>query len=270
VLGYLRRTRTPLVSLEAAFRFLIDGSDARSGAVAFTIDDGYADHVEIGAPVFAEFDCPVTTFVTTGFVDRALWMWWDRIEYAYAHARRPAPTTQTEFIDACKRVSDAEKHANIASLAATLEVEIPRDAPDQYAPMTWDQMRNAESRGMTFAPHTVTHPVMSRATDAQVVTEVHESWQRLKAEARSPVPIFCYPNGQRGDFGERERRALAAEGLVGAVAGWRGYADARVVRADPQARWVVPRFVGGDDLSAAAQCVTGFAWLRGTRSGEAS
>ena len=53
-------------------------------AVAFTIDDGYVEQATVAAPVFAEFDCPVTTFVTSGFLDRALWFWWDQIEYVFA------------------------------------------------------------------------------------------------------------------------------------------------------------------------------------------
>lgn len=42
--------------------------------------------------MFAEFDCPFTTFLTTGFLDRTLWFWWDRIEYVFCHAvRRERP-----------------------------------------------------------------------------------------------------------------------------------------------------------------------------------
>ncbi len=29
--------------------------------------------------------------------------------------------------------------------------------------MSWDQARLCEERGMTFGPHTVTHPILSRA-----------------------------------------------------------------------------------------------------------
>ena len=34
------------------------------GAVVFTMDDGYFDQATVGGAIFAEFDCPVTTFVS--------------------------------------------------------------------------------------------------------------------------------------------------------------------------------------------------------------
>src|SRR4051812_41525240 len=60
-LAYLRKARYNLISLEEMFRRLHLGEPVKR-AVAFTIDDGYFDHAEIAAPIFAEFDCPVTFF----------------------------------------------------------------------------------------------------------------------------------------------------------------------------------------------------------------
>src|ERR1700678_1914810 len=68
ILAYLRKERYDLISLGEMFRRLRAGVPCKR-AIAFSIDDGYFDHAHIGAPVFAEFDCPVTTFVTTGFLD---------------------------------------------------------------------------------------------------------------------------------------------------------------------------------------------------------
>lgn len=73
-LEYLRKNRYELVSLENIFDRLARRGSALRGAVAFTIDDGYVDQAEIAGGVFAEFDCPVTTFVATGFLDGHLWL----------------------------------------------------------------------------------------------------------------------------------------------------------------------------------------------------
>ena len=56
--------------------------------VAFTVDDGYADFATLAAEVFLAYDCPVTTFVTTGFLDGQVWMWWDQVEYCLTNAGR--------------------------------------------------------------------------------------------------------------------------------------------------------------------------------------
>jgi len=72
MLKYLRRQRFDLVSLATLIERANAGQPLR-GAIAFTIDDGYRDHATIGARVFAEFDCPVTTFITTGTLPRTEW-----------------------------------------------------------------------------------------------------------------------------------------------------------------------------------------------------
>jgi peptidoglycan/xylan/chitin deacetylase (PgdA/CDA1 family) len=56
VLSYLRRDRYQLLSLVELLRRLDGEGPPLRRAVAFTIDDGYLDQAEIGAPLFAEFD----------------------------------------------------------------------------------------------------------------------------------------------------------------------------------------------------------------------
>jgi peptidoglycan/xylan/chitin deacetylase (PgdA/CDA1 family) len=289
VLAYLRRHRYELVSLGEVFERLKSGAPPLRRAVAFTIDDGYADHAEIAAPVFAEFDCPVTTFVTSGFLDGDLWFWWDRIEYLFqttslrsywievAEREISAAWTdaaglraaQAEFTERCKLLPDADKHTAIASLAAALSVELPELAPARYAPMSWDQLRACERSGMTFGPHTVTHPVLARATDEQAEFELVESWRRLREQASSPVPIFCYPNGQEGDFGPREIRLLRQMGLTGAVVGTPGHASVRAFHADADAPFKVRRIAYPGDLPTLVQYVSGFETLKQTLRREA-
>ena len=101
---------------------------------------------------------------------------------------------------------------------------------------------------MTFGPHTVTHPILARTSDTQLRYELSESWSRLRAEARNPVPIYCYPNGQAGDFGEREMAILSELGFSAAVTGITGYAGAAHLRAENFGRFRVPRFAYPDSV----------------------
>ena len=110
---------------------------------------------------------------------------------------------------------------------------------------------------MTFGPHSVTHPVLSRTTDEAAGYEIAESWARLRAEARNPVPIFCYPNGGWGDFGEREIAALHALGFMGALASEPGYASAWAFRRSEDNRFKVQRFGFPDELPHMVQYVSG-------------
>jgi len=277
ILAELRRRHYDLVDLTTLFGALAAGRPFARPTVAFTIDDGYVDQAKIGAPVFAQYDCPVTTFVTSGFLDGRLFFWWDRIEYAFGHTschdaavvldgaplryewigddtRRAA---QADFTERCKTVPDAEKHAAIDRLAAALGVEIPVTPPANYAPMSWDDLRHCERHGMTFGPHTVTHPVLSRTTDEQSRYELTEGWTRLRAEARNPVPVFCYPNGQSPDFGPREISTLGSLGFAGAVMGEYGYADAPRFQQGREGAFRVHRFSYSGDLGTMFQAASG-------------
>jgi len=267
-LATLRSQRFKILPLQVLMSDLAAGITHSRPVVAFTIDDGYLDHATVAAPVFAEFDCPVTTFVTTGFLDGQLWFWWDQIEYVLENSSRDSVEvelpggslryglrTQSEravalqhFTSTCKKLADTEKRDAITRLAWSAEVDIPARAPQRYAPMTWTDLRRCENMTMTFGPHTVTHPILARTSDSQSRFEIAESWNRLRTEARHPVPVWCYPNGQDGDFGEREMKTLSDLGFLGAVTGSVGYAAIEDVQRAPFDRFKVPRFAYPDSL----------------------
>jgi peptidoglycan/xylan/chitin deacetylase (PgdA/CDA1 family) len=281
-LARFRREGYELVPLADLFRRLGGEGPPPWRSVAFTIDDGYLDHATIGAPVFTEFDCPVTTFVTTGFLDGQLWFWWDRIEWIFRQSPRRAGTAtlggtvheyrwstddqreaaQADFTARCKEVPDGEKLAAIEALAVNAEVVLPRTPPPGYGPMTWDQLRQCETRGMTFGPHTVTHPVLSRTTDPEATRELEESWRRLVVEAARPVPVFCYPNGRSQDFGAREIQVLRRLGFLGSVTGVEGYADVQTFGRSPEAPFRTPRFSYAESPPHMIQYASGLEWLK--------
>ncbi len=281
-LAYLRREHYELLSLGEIFQRLAAGGAGLARAIAFTMDDGYLDQAEIGGSLFAEFDCPVTTFLSTGFLDRQVWLWWDRVEYIFRRTGRQELRVvlgageltyswsnltarfqmQMEFTARCKEVPDPEKEAAIDALAAAAGIELPTQAPPQYAPMSWDNARACEKRGMTFGPHSVDHLVLARASTDRVQREMTESWARLCAEVRQAVPIFSYPNGRWRDFGSREIGQLRALGLAGAVVGEPGYADVNSFHRNLDGPFKVKRFTFPESLIDLIQYVSGFERLK--------
>ena len=282
VLAYLREQRCELLPLsELVTRALGDGPPLRR-AVAFTMDDGFVDQATIGAPLFAEFDCPVTTFVTTGFLDRKLWFWWDKIEYVFLRSARRSLSVKfgdsdlqyswdnesqrdlavRDFTERCKIVTDDEKHAGIANLAVAAEVDLPEGAPLEYEPMSWDQLRACEANGMTFGPHSVTHPILAQATDEQSWSEIEGSLARLRAEAANPVPILAYPNGRWRDFSQREIDNLKRAGYLAAVITECRYVSRSAAKADSDERFKLGRFGNANSLTYATRVITGAERLR--------
>lgn len=287
-LEFLRKRKYDLRSLASVMETMMQGGPPLQGSVVFTIDDGYVDQAEVAAKVFAEYDCPVTTFLATGFVDGKLWFWWDKIEFIFASTRRHAIRVrladclidyhwesmadricaQADFTARCKLVSDSDKHRAIVNLAAEGEVSIPNAPPEVFSPMTWDQARACERIGMTFGPHTVTHPILSRTTDVQAKDEITESWKRVREQLNDPVPVFCYPNGGWADFGDRETDILKNEGLIGAVVGEPGFADPGLLARESAGPYKVRRFGFPETLPRLAQYVSGIERLKQKARGE--
>jgi len=267
-LGFLRKARYNLMPLEDLLQKLRDGVPL-TGAVAFALDDGYFDQAEIAAPIFAEFDCPVSCFVATGFLDGKLWFWWDRLMTIFqktkqrelkaqvgnevVHCRWDSPVTRRiawwNLNLRCQDAWEADRLACIEGLSCEAEVELPDPAPAQFAPMSWDAARRLESHGVRFGPHTVTHPVLRTTSASQAEWEIFESWRRVSREVTQPVPIFCYPNGRSQDVGEREIATVRKLGLQAGLMAQPGKLDRDLCR--------VPRYPYTDDLAQILQCMSG-------------
>jgi peptidoglycan/xylan/chitin deacetylase (PgdA/CDA1 family) len=277
-LAFLRRHRFNILSLPHLLDGLREGRMPETPAVVLTIDDGYDDFARVAAPIFAEFDCPSTVFVVSGFVDERLWMWWDRVYYAFGQTKRtalrvplgdrmldytlgpamPAGRAAAHYIDRLKVLPNDVMEASIAAALRALEVELPPCATAEYAPMSWDTIRRLGSQGVTFGPHTVTHPILSNVDEGRAVFEVQESWRRLSAETSAATPIFCFPNGDSASFGAREVRAAVAAGMRGAVTTDQDYVLAGTVRSsEPLSAFAIPRFPWHDDTAQFRQIVTG-------------
>lgn len=278
-LAFLRHHRFPLLSL----RDLLSGDESRQQPLAarplppvvFTVDDGYADFANIAAPVFAEFDCPVTVFLTTGAVDNQTWFWWDRVVYTIEATSRNTVCLElgeamrtwswsrreerraaaADIVKRLKAVPNGEKERALTTVAQRLEVDVPAVPPSRFTPMSWCDVRACASRGVTFGPHTVTHPILTQLPEAEAEWEVTESWQRLQAECSEAVPVFSYPNGL---FGQREVEIVSRVGLKAAVTTKPYYVSPRAFR-EPliDARFHVPRFNYPSDQVEFVSVVTG-------------
>jgi peptidoglycan/xylan/chitin deacetylase (PgdA/CDA1 family) len=244
-LTWLRRRGFRFAALQPTVEALLAGEPLPPRTVVMTVDDGYADFADLAAPVFARHDCPVTIFLTTGFLDGLCWQWWDQVALAVRqspikHPRVPvngedvdcAWRTEREYQDVVerlttrlKRIPDHVRRQTIAAFPETLEVDLPAVAPDGYGPMRWDQLAGLARMGVTFGPHTITHPILARTEDAQSREEIHGSWARVRDATDAAIPVFAYPNGERRDFGEREERLVLEAGMVAALSTIPGFAS---------------------------------------------
>lgn len=211
-------------------------------AVLVTFDDGYADFAAHAWPVLRQFGVPVTLFVTTdGRDDPAARFWWDRLSAALAATDRG--NLPTSPIGPVSLASAAQRRAAATRFKSYLK-GLPHDAAmdaveqligelgaaepsDPGALLSWQQIAALAEEGVAIAPHTRTHPVLTRVAPDRLVREIDGSRDDLEARVGKVIPLFAYPAG-----GHDRRVVEAAEraGLRAAFTTVRGSNDLR--RAD--------------------------------------
>lgn len=277
-LAFLRRNRFRLIRLSQLLDELDGDGFAATPAVAFTVDDGYGDFLRVAAPVFAEFDCPVTVFLTTAFVDGGFWMWWDKILWAFRETTRTSIDMQVDkrhcrygledaaarsrgaadLIEKLKRVAEPVMQSAVEELLRVAEVELPREVPDMCLPMTWDDVRQCARQGVTFGPHTVTHPILSQVDDHRALAELEGSWQRLRDATSAAIPVFCFPNGDYASFTDRERQNAQAMGMRACVLAQQDFVTSRCALPDASSSITeLPRFAYTGDSAQFRQIIGG-------------
>lgn len=240
-------------------------SDLKQGSakpctVVITVDDGYEDFHRYAFPILRKYGVPATVFVTTDFLDRKLWLWPDVLAYALDHCRKSE--VSIAFGDVALSFSlanpDSKKEAwsKLVSLSLSLPdermrelhahvlercgVELPSLPTEDYAPLSWDQVRDLDKAGIEIGAHTRTHPALSRIPPERLEDEIAGSKRRIEEELGHEIKSFCYPNGTPDDINEQVKATVRAAGFQGAPVAYfdrRVTADLHELRRYPVGSW---------------------------------
>ena len=214
---------------------LVEGLDRRrlpERAVAVTFDDGYADNLDVAAPILLEHGIPATLFVATGLVDSGGPPWWDELASLLLE---PEPLPPTLTLSSCNgsswripslRANEVRPAANAPQpweaepgtrLRAFYEVWLALralDSPTREAAlgeiagwadtprpsgrvlMTWEELRElAALRGLGVGAHSLTHPDLANCSAEDARAEIAGGADRLRARLGAEVEQFSYPYG---------------------------------------------------------------------------
>jgi peptidoglycan/xylan/chitin deacetylase (PgdA/CDA1 family) len=205
---------------------------SRRPTAAITFDDGYADNLDVAAPVLRELGLPASLFIVTSALDEDREFWWDRLEHillqrleAEEITVRVGPRLQQ------LRLDDGNSRREALALLSRLLV---RESPDGVE-RTLDQLEAlagsapaacARHRRLTrqqivglaadplleIGSHTCSHSALRRLPRAQCQKELVASRHALRDVLGAAPRLLAYPYGAPGTVGRGDARRARAAG----------------------------------------------------------
>ena len=212
-LRYLRRHATVLPLSEAIARLKNDSLPRR--AVSLTFDDGYANNVELAAPLLRRFDMRATVFLSTAYVESGDY-------YPVIRLKLVRLARKDARLPDYKRTPVDDLNAALAAHWPAVETALSTVQRETLRPMTVDEVRSEIGGALEFGAHSHSHGIARNESTARRVHEVRTSLRKVREWTGQSSCCFSYPNGQDGDFGEPELAALRQEGVAAAVTGMIG------------------------------------------------
>jgi peptidoglycan/xylan/chitin deacetylase (PgdA/CDA1 family) len=220
-----------VVSSWDVVRGMREGYTLPKRALVITFDDGYTCFRDTAMPVLRRLGLPVTLFVATAFTSApSRLFWWDAVYRALLNTtlqevglpgmgHLPLRSMQ-ERIAAYERIVpyiETLEEREAARLVGQMVDECAVEPNCTAHLLGWDDVEALAAEGIAVGPHSRHHPILARCAPERVREEVEGSWADLNTHIDSPVPIFCYPNGQPHAVSRTAREAVRDTGLAGAV-----------------------------------------------------
>lgn len=186
-------------------------------AFVITLDDGYADSLDVAAPILEEYGVPATVFVSTGMIGKPFW--WCEVQYLVENA--PELPAEISFEAAGRRFRWSRKDISAGARARLLQSfrklfrRLPFESQEDALAKIRDSFKRkgddeSDVRGMTaeeiailanmgnieVGSHLVTHTSLNQLSEDAQRAELRESKERLEEIIGRQVQSFSYPNGR--------------------------------------------------------------------------
>lgn len=229
-----------VLPLAEAARRLHDGS-LPPRALAISFDDGYADNLDVAAPILRRHGLRACFFVATSFIDGGR-MWNDTVIECVRRSRRDAVDLAPFGLGRLALASPVQRRAAIDALLGVIKYQTveqrvdsivqlrrlcdPATLPDDLM-LRSDQVRSLHAQGMEIGAHTVRHPILCTLDAATARREMQDSRACLQDLIDAPVTLFAYPNGRPDQDYAATHVAMARElGFAAAVSTANGVSTA--------------------------------------------
>jgi peptidoglycan/xylan/chitin deacetylase (PgdA/CDA1 family) len=179
--------------------------------LAITFDDGWSDNAESAYPIASQYQVPLVIFIVPEKTGTALPFWPERTAAALDRIPGANPVRRTasiqRSIEELKALPVTERESRISQMNGSGGDLESYAAVDKT--MTWEQIAELHSHGVTFGSHTSTHEILTVIPAAQAEQEIACSREAIQQKLGGSCHLFSYPNG---DYSEQVRELVAQAG----------------------------------------------------------
>ncbi len=193
---------------------LLNTDNRRSAArpkCILTFDDGWGDNYRHAFLWLKQHKVPATIFLATGMIGSTDTFWIERLRAALRHPLRGTVLEKKLYqllphgtagdldsaIEVLKRSSTSTRRDILLQTLNSAERSAP--VPEVDCMMRWEQIGEMAEAGIDFAPHTVSHPLLTYEDDSTMEYELREGKRALERRLGTGVVTFAYPNGDWND-----------------------------------------------------------------------
>jgi len=194
----LKRSGHPVLELDAAVEAL-EANRLPDGAVAITIDDGWASTYTHMLPVLEALGLPATVYVTSWYVGRDLPIINKAVDYLYEQAGRSSEEARSTAA-AIDALPLEQRGPALRELSTSLDCPPTWWQLRQFHLMTEAEVADCAPRGLDVQLHTHRHT----GAGATLEQELVENRARLAMWTGLPerhFRHFCYPSGEHDPDG---------------------------------------------------------------------
>jgi len=190
--------------------------------LTITFDDGYANNLYVLAPIIKKNNIPIIIYLPAGLIDNNEIYWSNKVSFCIGRTERK----RIEFMAGAKRIvldlsnpksrisalitakktlfniSETDRKKAIFEIISSCDVDF-RDNID-LRPMSWEELKKLKKQLgdlVSFGSHTLTHPLLSKISDAEIIKELSES-RKMISKKLVKTDHLSYP------FGDYDSRVI--------------------------------------------------------------
>ena len=197
--------------------------DSVQGACFVTFDDGWADTYEHAFPIMKRYNIPATVFVSTNLMGSGTMLWSHTVSIYVHHASGGQLAGIRDILaghadekgkgEMARVISSPDRNGFLEAAIGVIkgldaraaeivmsELESSMGGVDRYAEvgrqwLTWDEIGEMSSHGISFGSHAHNHKILTKLGDNEIINEVETSREMLRAKLGRDAYLFSYPNG---------------------------------------------------------------------------